>query len=148
FSGRDAQKAPEIADQGTLTPGRTTDTSSTDPEDEEATPASGTPANPVTGGTETGGTEPSATETGATVPEFHMVQANETLRDIAKKYYNDPNQSAAIEKLNKLDNPDLIKVGDKLELPKPDDTQSKAQPTQKDQTEQPSDEIRLVPTTP
>jgi nucleoid-associated protein YgaU len=57
---------------------------------------------------------------GATVPESHIVQPGETLRSIAEHYYHNKAYSGDIEAFNNLDDPDHIKPGDKLMLPKLD----------------------------
>jgi nucleoid-associated protein YgaU len=117
WSANRADKAPEVGQQQ-LSPeaGSTVEegTSKTDADqvtqsvDEPSKPATSTSVtSPVTGG--------------STVPESHVVKPNETLREIAKHYYNDPMYSADIEALNHLDNPNQIKAGDTLMLPRPAD---------------------------
>lgn len=46
----------------------------------------------------------------------YTVKKNETLWEIAKKYYGDGSRYVEIAKNNKINNPDLIKEGDKLIL--------------------------------
>jgi len=52
----------------------------------------------------------------------HVVESGDTLSGIAKTYYGDPGMYMQIFQANRdqLDNPDLIKVGQKLEIPFPE----------------------------
>jgi nucleoid-associated protein YgaU len=120
-NGNEAAKAPETAadtlpatDDPTATLNGTTDAATTETttdtadattaEDEEAQPVSGTTIAPVA----------------AEVPETHTVNKGETLRDIAQMYYNNPDYSGYIEAFNELENPNDIKAGDTIKLPKKD----------------------------
>lgn len=58
---------------------------------------------------------------GLTVPATHVVAAGETLRDISLKYYGDPVYAGDIEALNQLEDPNMIMVGQILQLPRPED---------------------------
>jgi nucleoid-associated protein YgaU len=51
--------------------------------------------------------------------QWHEVKKGETLSKIAKKYYGDPSLYPRIFEANRdiLNNPDLIKVGQKLRIP-------------------------------
>jgi nucleoid-associated protein YgaU len=50
--------------------------------------------------------------------EYHIVKPGETLSGISVKYYGDASQVAAIAKASGVANPDLIKVGQKLQIPR------------------------------
>jgi LysM repeat protein len=50
--------------------------------------------------------------------EYHIVKPGETLSGISVKYYGDANQVAAIAKASGVANPDLIRVGQKLQIPR------------------------------
>jgi LysM repeat protein len=52
----------------------------------------------------------------------HVVESGDTLSGIAKKYYGAPGKYMQIFEANRdqLDNPDLIKVGQRLEIPFPE----------------------------
>lgn len=50
--------------------------------------------------------------------EYHIVKPGETLSGISVKYYGDASQVAAIAKASGVSNPDLIKVGQKLQIPR------------------------------
>ena len=52
---------------------------------------------------------------------LHTVNSGETLSKISKMYYKDANKYMQIFNANKdrLTNPDMIKVGQKLKIPKP-----------------------------
>jgi nucleoid-associated protein YgaU len=52
---------------------------------------------------------------------LHIVESGESLSKIAKQYYKDANSYMKIFEANKdqLTNPDMIKVGQKLKIPKP-----------------------------
>jgi nucleoid-associated protein YgaU len=133
WSANRSHKAPDTAQTQQLSPdtgaaaadGTDKQTATNDGTDEAATPASGTSVTSPAGGTTT--TTTTATTPAGTIPEYHVVQVGETLRDIAQHYYNDPIYSADIEALNNLDNPNMIKPGDKLMLPKKDDLKKKGQ---------------------
>ena len=49
--------------------------------------------------------------------QMYIVQAGDSLSKIAKHFYGDAQQFNKIAKANDIDNPDLIKVGQKLEIP-------------------------------
>lgn len=49
--------------------------------------------------------------------QMYIVQAGDSLSKIAKHFYGDAQQYERIAKANAIDNPDLIKVGQKLEIP-------------------------------
>ena len=49
--------------------------------------------------------------------QMYVVQAGDSLSKIAKHFYGDAQQYERIAKANDIDNPDLIKVGQKLEIP-------------------------------
>lgn len=61
-----------------------------------------------------------ALNTVGAVPDTHVVQPNETLRSIAKMYYNDPVYAGDIEQLNGITDPNQIMVGQELQLPRPE----------------------------
>jgi nucleoid-associated protein YgaU len=50
--------------------------------------------------------------------EYHIVKPGETLSGISVKYYGDASQVAAIAKASGVANPDLIRVGQKLQIPR------------------------------
>ncbi|MFN3266076.1 MAG: BON domain-containing protein [Deinococcales bacterium] len=50
--------------------------------------------------------------------EYHIVKPGETLSAISVKYYGDASHVAAIAKASGVSNPDLIKVGQKLQIPR------------------------------
>jgi nucleoid-associated protein YgaU len=50
--------------------------------------------------------------------EYHIVKPGETLSGISVKYYGDASHVAAIAKASGVSNPDLIKVGQKLQIPR------------------------------
>lgn len=57
---------------------------------------------------------------GSSEVKYYEVQAGDTLSSIALKFYGDASQYMVIYKVNKDligDNPDLIKVGQKLKIP-------------------------------
>jgi len=60
-----------------------------------------------------------APEPAAAEPRIHEVVSGDTLSAIAKKYYGNAGQYMKIFEANRdiLDNPDLIKVGQKLKIP-------------------------------
>ncbi len=47
----------------------------------------------------------------------YTVQSGDSLSKIAKHFYGDAQKFAVIAKANNIDNPDLIKVGEELEIP-------------------------------
>jgi len=49
--------------------------------------------------------------------QMYIVQAGDSLSKIAKHFYGDAQQYNKIAKANDIDNPDLIKVGQELEIP-------------------------------
>ena len=49
--------------------------------------------------------------------QMYVVQAGDSLSKIAKHFYGDAQKYERIAKANDIDNPDLIKVGQKLEIP-------------------------------
>ena len=49
--------------------------------------------------------------------QMYIVQAGDSLSKIAKHFYGDAQKYERIAKANDIDNPDLIKVGQKLEIP-------------------------------
>ena len=49
--------------------------------------------------------------------QMYIVQAGDSLSKIAKHFYGDAQQYPKIAKANDIDNPDLIKVGQELEIP-------------------------------
>ena len=49
--------------------------------------------------------------------QMYVVQAGDSLSKIAKHFYGDAQQFNKIAKANDIDNPDLIKVGQELEIP-------------------------------
>jgi nucleoid-associated protein YgaU len=51
--------------------------------------------------------------------QWHEVKKGETLSKIAEQYYGDPSLYSKIFEANRdiLDNPDLIKIGQKLRIP-------------------------------
>lgn len=51
--------------------------------------------------------------------QWHEVKKGETLSKIAEQYYGDPNLYPKIFEANRdvLDNPNLIKIGQKLRIP-------------------------------
>lgn len=63
--------------------------------------------------------EGEATPTPTPLPEFHVVQAGETLSQIAGLYGLTPEAIAA---KNRLDDPNAILAGQRLVLPQPDET--------------------------
>lgn len=50
--------------------------------------------------------------------EYHIVKPGETLSGISDKYYGDSSHVDAIAKASGVSNPDLIKVGQKLQIPR------------------------------
>jgi len=62
---------------------------------------------------------PPAPDPGAAAPKIHEVVKGDTLGAIAKKYYGNAGKYMKIFEANRdiLDNPDLIKVGQKLKIP-------------------------------
>jgi nucleoid-associated protein YgaU len=100
---------------------------------EQAAPASTTPGTTGTTSTDTT-TKPVGTETNkqgssdaktqgekaVTVPETYTVAQGDFLRTIAEKFYGDAAYSADIERLNQLDNPDVLRPGQVLNMPRPD----------------------------
>ncbi len=50
--------------------------------------------------------------------EYHIVKPGETLTAISKKYFGDTDHIDAIAKASGISNPDLIKVGQKLQIPR------------------------------
>lgn len=64
-------------------------------------------------------TEEEATPTATPLPDFHVVQAGETLSQIAGLYALAPEAIAA---KNRLDDPNAILAGQRLTLPQPDET--------------------------
>jgi nucleoid-associated protein YgaU len=50
--------------------------------------------------------------------EYHIVKPGETLSAISKKYYGDLDHIDDIAKASGVSNPDLIKVGQKLQIPR------------------------------
>lgn len=55
---------------------------------------------------------------GAKLPTFYTVKKGDTLRQIAEKFYGDPSKWKAIARANDLKDPDKLKVGAKLKIPK------------------------------
>lgn len=51
-------------------------------------------------------------------PKFYKVRKGDTLRKIANRFYGDPGVWRQIAKANGIKNPDKLKVGRKLKLPK------------------------------
>ena len=49
--------------------------------------------------------------------QMYVVQAGDSLSKIAKHFYGDAQKYERIAKANDIDNPDLIKVGQELEIP-------------------------------
>ncbi len=49
--------------------------------------------------------------------QMYIVQAGDSLSKIAKHFYGDAQKYERIAKANAIDNPDLIKVGQQLEIP-------------------------------
>lgn len=49
--------------------------------------------------------------------QMYIVQAGDSLSKIAKHFYGDAQKYERIAKANDIENPDLIKVGQKLEIP-------------------------------
>ena len=49
--------------------------------------------------------------------QMYIVQAGDSLSKIAKHFYGDAQKFTVIAKANNIDNPDLIKVGEELEIP-------------------------------
>ena len=47
----------------------------------------------------------------------YTVQSGDSLSKIAKHFYGDPQKFAVIARANDIANPDLIKVGEELEIP-------------------------------
>jgi len=58
------------------------------------------------------------TENGEEEPVYYKVQKGDTLQKISMKFYNDPNKYKLIMEANEIDNPNLIKEGQKLIIPK------------------------------
>ncbi len=52
--------------------------------------------------------------------EWYTVQSGDTLSEIAQKFYGDGSRDSymKIAQANGLDNPDLIRVGQKLQIPR------------------------------
>lgn len=59
--------------------------------------------------------------------KIHNVKKGDTLWSISKKYYGKGNLFYHIAIANKIDNPDIIKVGDKLKIPYTDVLESKGE---------------------
>lgn len=53
-----------------------------------------------------------------TPDEFYTVKAGDSLSAIAQKFYGDASKYTAIAKANGISNPDLIQVGQKLQIPR------------------------------
>lgn len=49
--------------------------------------------------------------------QMYIVQAGDSLSKIAKHFYGDAQKYERIARANAIDNPDLIKVGQQLEIP-------------------------------
>ena len=50
--------------------------------------------------------------------EWHVVEAGDTLTGIALKYYGDADKYKDIARANNIANPDLIRVGQKIQIPR------------------------------
>jgi nucleoid-associated protein YgaU len=50
--------------------------------------------------------------------EWHIVRPGESLSAIAQKYYGDMEKYVEIAKANNISNPDLIRVGQKIQIPR------------------------------
>jgi LysM repeat protein len=50
--------------------------------------------------------------------EWHIVRPGESLSAIAQKYYGDTDKYVDIAKANNISNPDLIRVGQKIQIPR------------------------------
>lgn len=55
---------------------------------------------------------------GKKLPTTHVLKKGETLRKLADRYYGEPAKWRLIAKANKIKNPDKLKVGAKLRIPK------------------------------
>lgn len=62
--------------------------------------------------------QPALSAAAGTVPMEHVVAQGETLMSISEKYYGSKLYAGDIEELNKLENPNSLKVGDRLKLPR------------------------------
>lgn len=51
-------------------------------------------------------------------PKFYVIRKGDTLRKIANRFYGDPSVWRQIAKANGIKNPDKLKVGRKIKLPK------------------------------
>jgi nucleoid-associated protein YgaU len=50
--------------------------------------------------------------------EWYVVQAGDTLSGIAQQFYGDASKYKDIARANNISDPDLIKVGQKLQIPR------------------------------
>lgn len=119
-NNRAAEKAPE-QQEATLKPETGSADVGTAPSSAQGDQATaGEQAVPVSGTAMTNDTTATTATTATSVPESHVVKPGETLRSIAEYYYHNKAYSGDIEAFNNLDDPDHIKPGDTLLLPKPE----------------------------
>lgn len=137
YSNRDAQKAPETAEQ--IDTDEPTVPASATPDDTETTDNTDGTENPTTTTTDNTDNNTSTPTTTTTVPETYTVQQGDTLRDIANRFYGDPDYSGDIERVNELENPNNIPVGKVLNMPRPEELNAPATAPQTEKTDDNAD---------